>query len=187
MFAIPLIEFLLALAMLFLFIRLLIFFIGTYIQIVLAMLFGPVQILFEAIPGTNSFASWAQNLIANLAVFPVGVIFFMLSSVFSKFADQSHMIWSPGLSSLTATATGISSLISFGILFAIPSVGASIKEALKAKPFVNAGPEGIAGAFAAPIGTTMQMLQIWQSHESVRAMKNLPGVSGLQTKDKPAG
>jgi len=40
-------------------------------------------------------------------------------------------------------------VIGLGILFAIPSVAGSIKEALKAKPMVQAGPSAILG----PIGT----------------------------------
>ena len=148
----PVLEFILSLAMLFLFIRLLIFFVGAYIQIVLALLFGPVQIMMEAVPGTNSFGSWLNNLIANMAVFPVGVVFFMLAQVFANFADTHKSLWAPNLSAISFNATSLSTLISLGILFAIPSVGKAIKEALKSKPMVSAGP----GAIFAPLGGAVQ-------------------------------
>lgn len=173
--AIPVLQLILALALVFLFLRLLVFFISAYIQIVIAMLFGPIQILFEAVPGTNSFASWFQNLIANLSVFPVGVIFFMLSAIFAKFADQTNPVWAPGLSAVVANTTAISSLISLGVLFAIPSIGGSIKEALKAKPFVGAGPEGIAGAFGQPVSVAMQLRQMIVAEKSMQAFSTLAG------------
>lgn len=148
----PVLELILSLAMLFLFIRLLIFFVGAYIQIILALLFGPVQILMEAVPGTNAFGSWINNLIANIAVFPVGVIFFMLAQVFANFADTHKSLWAPNLSAISFNTTSLSTLISLGILFAIPSVGKALKEALKSKPLVSAGP----GAIFAPLGGAVQ-------------------------------
>ena len=169
--AVPALQLILALAMIFLLIRLTIFFVGTYINIVLSMLFGPIQILMEAVPGTNSFASWIQNLIANLAIFPVGIVFFMLSAIFAKFADQNAALWVPGLATWAVGAnqsvTSIMSLISMGLLFAIPSVGGAIKEALKAKPFVAAGPAGIAGSFNQPFALAMQGFQMWRSEKSM--------------------
>lgn len=179
----PILQLLLAIALIFLFIRLLIFFVSAYIQIVIAMLFGPIQIMFEAIPGTNSFASWLQNLIANMSVFPIGVIFFMLSAVFAKFSGESGSVWAPGLAPLFQNTTAISSLISLGIVFAIPTVGTQIKEALKAKPFVGAGPEGVLGSFGQPVGLGMQMYQMWVSHQSMEAFRGLAGLN--KGKEKP--
>lgn len=174
----PILQLILALALVFLFIRLLIFFINAYIQIVIAMLFGPIQILMEAIPGTNSFVSWIQHLITNLIVFPVGIIFFMLSGVFANFAQQNNAIWTPNLATLSFNGTAISSLISLGILFAIPTVGTAIKEALKAKPFISAGPEGIASSFGQPINLIMQGYQLIASHQMMNAIRK--GKAGEQ-------
>ena len=62
-----------------------------------------MQLLFESIPGSNAFSSWLKNLVSNLAVFPVGAIMFMLSAVFTHFANNATAsntgdaarIWTP--------------------------------------------------------------------------------------------
>lgn len=43
----------------------------AYINVVLALVFGPFLILAGAIPGSKTVGSWFRNIIANLAVFPV--------------------------------------------------------------------------------------------------------------------
>lgn len=134
--AMPLLHFIIAIAILFLFIRLLAFFLASYIQIIISLLLGPLQFLAEAFPGSNAFSSWFKNLVANLAVFPVGGAMFMLSALFAQFAaaDTAQGIWKPPFTVLGGNNIAVSSLLSLGILFAIPSVAGSIKEALKAKP-----------------------------------------------------
>lgn len=145
----PLVHLILAIAVLFLFIRLAVFFVSSYIQIIMSLLMAPLQLLTEAFPGSNAFSSWIKNLAANLAVFPIAAAMFMLSAIFMKFANDASAaagalsrdttsVWTPpfvGLGPLNNT-TSIMSIVSLGILFAIPTVAGSIKEALKAKPAV---------------------------------------------------
>lgn len=148
------VPFIFFVATLYLYIRLLVFFVSAYIQIILALLIAPLQLLFEAVPGSTSFSSWFKNLIANLAVFPAAAALFMLAKIFQNIAtqqpfwptDTSH-IWSPPFVGISTTTTAIASLVSLGVLFAIPQVLGSIKEALKAKsalPFDMGGAGGSA-------------------------------------------
>ena len=78
----------------------------------------------------------------------------MLAKIFQNIAtqqpfwptDTSH-IWSPPFVGISTTTTAIASLVSLGVLFAIPQVLGSIKEALKAKsalPFDMGGAGGSA-------------------------------------------
>lgn len=168
---------LLGLGILFLIIRLFIFFLSNYIQVILALLFAPLQILMEAIPGTNSFASWFGNLLANIVVFPIGAAVFMLSAVFGKFALEGNgAIWSaPYVPLFNASARGVAALLSLGVLFAIPSIAGSIKEALKPKPFINAGPEAVVGIFGQPVTIGMQMLQFWHTFQTTQLLKSQLG------------
>lgn len=151
----PVIHLFLTVALIFLFIRLVAFFLGAYIQVIISLIFAPIQLLFESIPGSNAFSSWAKNLVSNLAVFPVAAIMFMLSAVFTHFANDAvtpNRIWAPPYVGLANNMTSISALVSLGILFAIPQVAGSIKEALKAKPVAPMFDFGGAG------GSTMQWL-----------------------------
>ncbi len=157
--AMPVIHLLLSVAMLYLFIRLAFFFISAYIQIIISLLMAPLQLLGEAFPGSNAFGSWFKNLVANLAVFPIGGAMFMLSAIFTQFTrDPSSLpqqsIWVPPYTSVgfANNTTSIASIVALGILFAIPQVAGSVKEALKAKPAMPMMDFGGAG------GTAMNLM-----------------------------
>ncbi len=150
---------LISLGILFVEIRLLILFVGAYINVILALIVGPVQLLMEAVPGANGFSSWIKNLIANLSVFPVAAVMFMIATVFTMAADQyDGSIWKPPYTLIGGSANGISALFAIGMMMSIPTVCASIKEALKAKAPVNAGPGAIFGPLGAAGGSAMGMV-----------------------------
>ncbi len=136
----PILHLIISIIIIFLFLRLAFFFLGAYIQIVISLLLAPLQLLFEAVPGSTAFSSWISNLIANLAVFPVGAAMFMLSNVFTHFANvNSGTIWAPPYAPISGNASQLSAIIALGVLFAIPQTAGAIKEALKAKPVMGGG------------------------------------------------
>lgn len=140
---------LIALALVFTYIRLFFMFLNAYINIILALLIAPLQLLFEAVPGSTAFSSWFKNLLSNIAVFPVAAVMFLIAMFFSTAADKvTGAIWTPPYATIpSGSARSVAALFSLGILMTIPQVVASIKEALKAKSPVSAGP----GAVFAPI------------------------------------
>lgn len=146
-----LIGLILAVALLIAYVRILILLISAYIQIIISLLTAPFQLLMEALPGSTSFSSWFKNLFANLAVFPITAAMLMIGTVLTRFdptfpgfAGQTSKLWTPPLLSGGGTS-GILGLIGLGLLSTIPNIANSIKEALKAKPAVNAGPGTILG------------------------------------------
>ena len=118
--------------------------ISAYIQIIIAVLVAPFQLMIEAIPGSNSFSSWLKNIIANVSVFPVTAAMILVGTILTR--ANVGTIWTPPLLSGSGS-TGVAGIIGLGVLLTIPNVANSIKEALKAKPAVNAGP----GAIFAPV------------------------------------
>lgn len=48
--------------------------IASYIKIMLYIMFAPIIILFEVIPGQNAFGWWFKNLMGELAAFPTVVV-----------------------------------------------------------------------------------------------------------------
>ncbi len=150
----PLLHLILTIAVIYLFIRLLFFFMTSYIQIIVSLLIAPLQLMLEAVPGSTAFSSWFSNLVSNLAVFPVGAVMFMLSNVFTHFANDATggKIWAPPYAPISGSSQQIASIVSLGVLFAIPTVAGSIKEALKAKPPMGMFDTGGAG------GSAMQFL-----------------------------
>ncbi|MFH1769694.1 MAG: hypothetical protein ABH833_03465, partial [Parcubacteria group bacterium] len=159
---------LIGIGMLLLAIRLFIFSLSTYIRIILALLFGPLQLLMGAIPGNDAFGSWFKNLLANILIFPASAAMFMLAAMFMNFSTNNSPMWTPPyVGFISGSSTSIGALVALGILFAIPTVGKQIQEALKSKGGMSAGLEGVAGAFSGPTQMGMQLFQYWSSHKQM--------------------
>lgn len=145
---------LVAIALLFAWIRILFLLVGAYIQILISLFTGPLQILTEAFPGSNGFSSWIKNLFVNIAVFPITAAMLMIGTILAKFNTGDTKVWTPPLLS-SGGASGWVGVIGLGVLFAIPGIANSLKEALKAKPAVNAGPGAIFGPITSGAGQIM--------------------------------
>lgn len=180
-----LIGLILAIALLIAYIRILFLLVGAYIQIIIALLTGPLQILTEALPGSTGFASWFKNLFANIAVFPITAAMLMIGTILASFdpafpgiqTPTAAKLWTPPLLSGGGTS-GIIGIIGLGLLFTIPGIANAIKEALKAKPAVNAGP----GAIFGPIGSGAgQAMQLWYQGTFITA-----GLKHGQPQPKPS-
>jgi hypothetical protein len=139
------IMFFYAVAFLFAIIRLLVLLIQAYIQIIMSLLLSPLQLLLGVFPGSHAFEGWIKNLIVNLATFPIAAIMIMIGSIMAKYTTSGARLWGPPLLS-PGGSQGMIGIISLGILFAIPSVVGSLKEALKAKAAVGMGMGGIISA-----------------------------------------
>jgi hypothetical protein len=176
-----LVVLILSLAILFTLVRLMIMFLNAYIQIVLALIIAPIQLLLEAVPGANGFSGWIKNLIANLSVFPIAAVLFMLSSVFSTIALKANgSMWAPPylITGTTGNPGTIGALFAIGILMATPGICGSVKEALKAKS--SAPGLGIGGIFAPVTGTVTSGLGIAQ--QFYYGQQALHGIGGLMHK-----
>jgi hypothetical protein len=51
---------------------------AAYIQILVHILFAPLLLLMEAIPGQQGFMPWVRNLVGNLSVFPVTIALLLI-------------------------------------------------------------------------------------------------------------
>ena len=156
-------------------VRLLFLLISAYMQIILSLLISPFQLLLGAFPGSHAFEGWIKNLIANLAVFPITAIMLLIGSILVKADYSGTKLWGPPLLAPAGSGIlggGMGGIIGLGILFAIPSVAGSIKEALKAKPMVNAG-GAIGQMLSSPTSSAMQGINL------AYQMKMLTGKSVL--------
>jgi len=156
----------------------LLFLLGSaYIQIILSLLVSPFQILLGVFPGSHAFENWIKNLIANLSVYPITAVMLLIGNILVKTDYSGTKLWGPPFLQPQGSGYlggGMGGIIGLGILFAIPSVAGSIKEALKAKPMVAAGP----GAVVGPLGTAGGQLLNYAYQISM--VKNL-----LQKKEQP--
>lgn len=135
-------------AILFMVIRIFFMLLNAYIHIIIALLIGPLQILLDVFPGGTGFSSWIKNLVANLIVFPLTAFMLLIGYILMR--SSLVLVWTPPL--LGTGGGGTAGIIGLGILMAIPGVVNSIKEGMKAKPLLSAGP----GAIFAPVAGVAQ-------------------------------
>ncbi len=147
-----LITLIVSIAILFGFVRILFMLISAYIQIIVAVLIAPFQLMTEALPGSTSFSSWLKNMVSNLSVFPITAAMMLVGTILTQ--SNAGRMWTPPLLS-SAGANGITGLIGLGILLTIPSVANSVKEALKSKAPVEAGLGAILGPVGGGVGQLM--------------------------------
>ncbi len=139
-----------AVALTFAAVRILVMLLNAYINIIISILFGPLQLMLGAIPNTNTFGSWFKNLLANLIVFPLTSSLLLIGTILTHVAANNPNMWAaPGL--VGSAERGVSGLIGLGMILTIPGIVNGVKETLKAKPAITAP----AGAVLAPFG------QIW--------------------------
>ena len=145
-----------AVILIFVLFRLLIELIKAYISIILAVIFGPLQIMIGVLPGTQmGFGSWLRNLFANIAVFPAVAIFIIIARTLILHIETNRLWIPPMIGGIGTTVAGI---IGFGMLLLLPKVPQMVKEALQVKPF----PYGVAiGEALGPLRTPTRMAGLY--------------------------
>jgi len=162
---------LVSVALFFLFVRLFIFFISTYVKIILALIFSPFQLLMTAIPGNKAFEGWIKNLIANILIFPAATIMFLLANIFMN-PGTNTQLWAPPYAAFVYNNVSIGTLLALGVLFAIPNVGKMIQDALKTKEGTSGvGIGAIGGAFGGMTQTAQQSLSTFYYLKSMKPSK----------------
>jgi hypothetical protein len=123
--------------------------IKAYLNVLLRIIFAPLEIGLGAFPNSPmNFSSWIHNLIAYLSVFPISIIFLVLVNVLVQ--KTSGGLWAPTL--LASTINGvIPAIIGLGGIMILGSLPDLIPQAIfqiKPPPFGSAIGEGLAPAEA---------------------------------------
>lgn len=133
-----LVGLILSVLLLFALFRLFFLLLTSYIQIILAVIFAPLQILLDVIPGQNGFGGWFRNLLANILVFPLTVVFLILGISLAAEVIKSKTAWSPPLLGI-GSVEGAAALISYGLLLITPQIISQLKTLIAGKPVLNIG------------------------------------------------
>lgn len=147
-----------AIAMLFGFVRLVFLLIDAYINIVLSLITAPIQLMMEAVPGSNSFASWFKNLISKLAVFPITATLMLIAGILVSYDTTTTPLWAPPFLSNNNGTVGIGGLIGLGMLLIVPNIAGAIQKALKAEPAIPGGIAPILGPVGSGLGQAAQLI-----------------------------
>lgn len=122
---------------------------GCYIQIILAVIIGPIQIVMGAIPGSQGgFGSWFKNLMANILVFPAVALFLLLGYLLCGVHGPT---WTPPV--IASSGRILTPIIGFGMLLLLPKIPEIIKAAFKMKP------AGYGAAIGEAVGAPKMLLE----------------------------
>lgn len=149
---------------LFAIIRLIFILLNAYIQILINIIFAPIFLLGQAIPGQSSFSSWIKNLLSNIIVFPATAILLMVANAVSDAfinplgtvatMTQGGSFWVPPI--LPGVEYWAQILIGMGFALVIPQIVVSIKNLFKAKAAIPMGLSTVTGPI---LGGAQQALQ----------------------------
>ncbi len=142
----------------FLFFKLLIALIKTYINIILQIIFSPVLIAVGAMPSSPmGFGNWFKTLAANLLVFPAVILVMVLGTAIASFPALGSL-WYPPLmgppdlpvfDALSGVIAGgfVRGIIGIGMLFILPGIPDIVRNAFGIK---DSGIGGMIGATLSP-------------------------------------
>jgi len=140
-------------AMLIALFRTLFMLITSWINILLSIIFAPLQLLLNALPNMNTFGGWLRNLVANAMVFPAVGIMIIIGIALSG-NDKPQMGvppinyqggggWVPPLITNYQGREGgtpqIQSIIGLGIILLLPEIAKLVKGALGAEDKLGLG------------------------------------------------
>lgn len=142
----------------------------TYINVILDVVFAPFWILAGVLPGSSAgIGAWFKDMLANLAVFPVAISFFLLGSFFvSTFGENinTNRVTPPLLGGTNSEA--VAAIIGLGFILMLPNVLNTTKEFFKA-PKVNFGPIfGPVGVGAGIVGGVPKRISSGVINEATR-------------------
>lgn len=153
---------LIMLTVLFGFVRLFFLLLDAYIHIIISVIVSPLQLVVEALPGTNALSSWMRNFVSKLLVFPLVTALLLITSALTS--DQATgKLWAPPyLADPTASSgpegNSLMGLISLGMLLSIPSIVAGVQKMLKAEPVVPGGVAAITGPLGGSLGQLFNLV-----------------------------
>lgn len=169
--------------MIFLFIRILVMLVKAYLNILLLVVFSPLIIMFEAIPGKNAFGYWIKNLFGEIITFPIIVVIFLLGKIIvSSLPNMGGSIAAPMLGGIDPNAFFV--ILGMGLIFLIPDLVKMCKGLIGIKEGlpISIGPGAFFAGAGAGVGSGIGLLgQFSTINLGLGAMKGF----GLFGKGKP--
>lgn len=128
---------------------------ATYLRILFSIMFSPIILLGNALPGRNMFMRWIKGLVADLLVFPIVIVLVAISTIIVNIPRGRGDFWSPPFL-YTVDPTAFNILVGIGLMFMIPDIIKNIRGlfGIKESPIKFGLGTLFAGAAAAGTGAT---------------------------------
>ena len=131
----------------------------SYIGIILGVIFAPLMLMLEALPGQRGLSSWLKMMLSNIIVFPLVAAVLILTAVLTGsegWGVPTGVGFGTGTTGWVAPIVGgvtletIQALIGFGMLLLLPSIIDMVKKAI--------GAPGLAEGLGAPLGAVVGVM-----------------------------
>jgi len=109
---------------------------SAYIQIIIALIIAPLQLMLSAIPGQNTFSPWFKNLLKNIIIFPAVLLVIVLAAILPGIT-RGDPLWVPPMLGAFGEKSGevIGTLLSLGMLLVLPQISNIINSVFEKKAF----------------------------------------------------
>lgn len=154
-----------------------------YLKIILLIVFAPIFMLFEAVPGRHAFAYWFKTLLTELIVFPLVICLLVLGRAIVNLYLSGSLVWQPpflyGIDS-----RNFAILLGMGIIFMIPDLVKLAREFMGVKGLPISLQLGtfFAGAGAAGGGALGLMSQFHTVGYALNTLADAKGDNGILKK-----
>ena len=140
----------------------------AYLQMVFFIIFSPLILLFEALPGRSVFGWWFKNLFAEIMTFPIVIAIFILGDVMVNQLAASNSIWKPPFLYSIENQNTFAMLFGLGLILLTPEIVKLLKEMIGVKPLplsiglgtFFAGAGAAVGGAQSGIGTLSSLHQV---------------------------
>lgn len=106
---------------------------SAYANIILGIIFSPLQLMVDAIPGQNQFEGWLRTMLANLMAFPAVIGMILIGLLLGNIGVNSGGIGPGFVPPLlgNGSMSDMQSLVGIAIVLTIPKVVEILQEILK--------------------------------------------------------
>lgn len=159
-------------SLLFTYFRIFFMLLYSYIQTIISIIFSPVILSFEAIPGKSSFASWIKTMIYHLSTWPLLITVILINQALILQIENNPSgsnIFLPPF--IDIGSSNIVYIISALLLFLTPDIIKNLKEMMGLKPQDLGISLGGVFAGAAAGGGLMQLLGQYQTISMITGWK----------------
>ncbi len=168
------------LGLLYIWIRILMILLNSYIQLILSLLLGPILLLGEAVPGRSAFSQWFMNILANLSVFPTTAAILVFAMFLTSMGATNHL-WMPPFTGFTPQQAFLS-IMGLSVVFTAPNLIISVKKMFGAKPTmpISAGTAfmPLTGGVQTTMGAASQFYYMQSALTGLGIGKKQPGAHG---------
>lgn len=150
----------------------------SYIQIIVMIVFSPIILMFEALPGKSTFSYWVKGMFGELMTFPLVITMLLVGKVMIATLSYPGDYWkAPFLGGLNTEGFGV--IFGAGIIFITPDIIKFVKEALGIKPLpFSIGLGTFMGGAGTVTGGGMGILQQFSTLSmGITGIKTLTGMA----------